>query len=95
MKFFKWNLIGHLSRNIEDIGTWGGLNSRDHFYDVFGEKKLLLRKCDMYIPLRAEHSRVFYSLHIGQLSVCVYYHLLQEYASVRTVERHTDLWIYS
>ena len=31
---FKWDLTGHPSRNMEDIGAEGDLNSGDHSYEV-------------------------------------------------------------
>ena len=34
MECFKWDLMGHSSRNMENIGAEGDLNSEDFSYDV-------------------------------------------------------------
>jgi hypothetical protein len=50
MECFKWDLMGHPSRNMEVIGVEGDLNFGDLSYDVLGKKVAPFCFCPKSLP---------------------------------------------
>jgi hypothetical protein len=47
---FKWDLMGHSSRNMEDIGTEDDVNCGDSSYDVLVKNVAAFCPCSQHLP---------------------------------------------